>query len=139
MSDYRKEYQSKLCTVEEAVSILKTGDNVIVGTGATAPVTILNKLHLAADHADEINMLFMAGDNNYPFLTDPKYAGVFHNNSVFSGKGDRIAYARNTASYVPAHLYVYSNQQVSNVTGSNAYYAARMSRTFEQTIPTGGN
>ena len=42
-------------------------------------------------------------------------------------------------SYVPAHLYVYSNQQVSNVTSSNAYYAARMSRTFEQTIPTGGN
>lgn len=42
-------------------------------------------------------------------------------------------------SYVPAHLYVYSNQQVRNVTGSDAYYAARMSRTFEQTIPTGGN
>ena len=42
-------------------------------------------------------------------------------------------------SYVPAHLYVYSNQQVSNVTSSNSYYAARMSRTFEQTIPTGGN
>lgn len=42
-------------------------------------------------------------------------------------------------SYVPAHLYVYSNQQVSNVTSSNAYYATRMSRTFEQTIPTGGN
>lgn len=42
-------------------------------------------------------------------------------------------------SYVPAHLYVYSNQQVSNVTSSDAYYAARMSRTFEQTIPTGGN
>lgn len=42
-------------------------------------------------------------------------------------------------SYVPAHLYVYSNQQVSNVTSSDAYYAARMSRAFEQTIPTGGN
>lgn len=42
-------------------------------------------------------------------------------------------------SYVPAHLYVYSNQQVSNVTSSGAYYAARMTRTFEQTIPTGGN
>lgn len=42
-------------------------------------------------------------------------------------------------SYVPAHLYVYSNQQVSNVAGSDAYYADRMSRTFEQTIPTGGN
>lgn len=42
-------------------------------------------------------------------------------------------------SYVPAHLYVYSNQQVSNVTGSDAYYADRMSRTFEQIIPTGGN
>ena len=42
-------------------------------------------------------------------------------------------------SYVPAHLYVYSNQQVSNVTSSDAYYAARISRTFEQTIPTGGN
>ena len=42
-------------------------------------------------------------------------------------------------SYVPAHLYVYSNQQVSNHTNSDAYTADRMSRTFEQVIGTGGN
>ena len=42
-------------------------------------------------------------------------------------------------SYVPAHLYVYSNQQVSNHTNSDAYMADRMSRTFEQVVGTGGN
>ena len=41
--------------------------------------------------------------------------------------------------WVPAHLYVYSNQQVTNYVTSNAYDAARITRTFEQTIPTGGN
>ena len=41
--------------------------------------------------------------------------------------------------WVPAHLYVYSNQQVKNYVTSNAYDAARITRTFEQTIPTGGN
>lgn len=104
MKDIMQEYRDKLRTPEEVVRILKTGNNVIFGTGATAPVTILNKMHLAAEQADDLNMLFMAGDKNFPFLTDPKYAGVFHNNSVFSGRGDRVGYARNTVSYVPAHL-----------------------------------
>ena len=42
-------------------------------------------------------------------------------------------------SYVPAHLYVYSNQQVTNTADTGMYMADRMSRTFEQLIPTGGN
>lgn len=42
-------------------------------------------------------------------------------------------------SYVPAHLYVYSNQQVTNTADTGMYMADRMSRTFEQLIPAGGN
>lgn len=41
--------------------------------------------------------------------------------------------------WVPAHLYVYSNQQVTNYVLSDAYEAAVMTRTFEQTISAGGN
>lgn len=41
--------------------------------------------------------------------------------------------------WVPAHLYVYSNQQVTNYVTSDAYEAAVMTRTFEQTISAGGN
>ena len=41
--------------------------------------------------------------------------------------------------WVPAHLYVYSNQQVTNHVLSDAFEAARMTRTFEQTIPARGN
>ena len=40
---------------------------------------------------------------------------------------------------IPAHLYIYSNQQVTNYSTSNLYNAARVSRTFVQTIGTGGN
>lgn len=41
--------------------------------------------------------------------------------------------------WVPAHLYVYSNQQVTNHVLSDAFDAARITRTFEQTIPARGN
>lgn len=41
--------------------------------------------------------------------------------------------------WVPAHLYVYSNQQVTNNIFSDAFDAARIARTFEQTIPARGN
>ena len=35
---------------------------------------------------------------------------------------------------VPVHLYVISNQQVTNYVTSRAYYGTRISRTLEQTI-----
>lgn len=41
--------------------------------------------------------------------------------------------------WVPAHLYVYSNQQVTNYVTSDAFHAARVTRTLEQTISAGGN
>ena len=41
--------------------------------------------------------------------------------------------------WVPAHLYVYSNQQVSNYVSSDVFDAARFTRTLEQTISIGGN
>lgn len=37
-------------------------------------------------------------------------------------------------SYVPAHLYVYSNQQVTNYARSDGYVGVRMTRTIEQTV-----
>lgn len=40
---------------------------------------------------------------------------------------------------VPAHLYVYANQEVSNYIASDHYTGCRMTRTFEQTIAPGGN
>lgn len=43
------------------------------------------------------------------------------------------------AKRVPAHLYVYSNQQVTNYSNGNQYAAARVVRIFEQTIGTGGD
>ena len=41
--------------------------------------------------------------------------------------------------WVPAHLYIYSNQQVTNSGETGGYYAARCARTFEQVIGIGGN
>lgn len=35
---------------------------------------------------------------------------------------------------IPAHLFVISNQQVTNYCVSRAYYGTRISRTYEQTI-----
>lgn len=41
--------------------------------------------------------------------------------------------------WVPAHLYVYSNQEVTNYIPSDKWTGARVARTFEQTISPGGN
>ena len=41
--------------------------------------------------------------------------------------------------WVPAHLYIYSNQQVTNYSATDMGCTARITRTFEQTIGTGGN
>lgn len=37
-------------------------------------------------------------------------------------------------NYVPTHLYVYSNQQVTNYVRSDGYVGVRMTRTIEQTV-----
>ncbi|KAI1283759.1 4-hydroxybutyrate coenzyme A transferase [Halotydeus destructor] len=91
-------------SVEEAVSTIKSGDNVYLHSMAATPKTAIkamvdhgvnNKLQNVTCH----NSLLLCDD-----LGSPKCQGVFRSNSVFVGEGLRGAVSEGRADFTPIFL-----------------------------------
>lgn len=103
-------------------------ERVMMRINQTVPYTLW-------DLADELRRLF---GTEFTLTVDPERCVI--RIIVTSDRYGAVALLHDLIySRVPAHLYVISNQQVTNVGESDGYYAARCARTFEQVIGIGGN
>ena len=102
--DYREIYRQKVISVDAALRLVHSRCTVTFSSGVAGPLSILRRFHEVAGWADGIHVLTSSSQEEYPYLVDPAYRGVFDTDVVFSSPGDRAAYARGTASYLPAHL-----------------------------------
>lgn len=83
--DWKKEYESKLVSVEEAASKIVSGDNGWFGPCSAAPIQVLEAI---ADRVEELeNVDLMSALVLYPFkfLKSPKYIGRINYHTVFYG------------------------------------------------------
>lgn len=98
-------------------------------------IRVLNKLATVApftwwDLKDRLTELF---GNDYTVTQDPQNCWIKFN--VTSDRYGAVPLLRDVIhELVPVHLYVYSNQQVTNFIQSDTCFGARMTRTFVQTI-----
>lgn len=87
------------------------------------------------DLRDELTSLF-GSDYSLEVNAEESWVKVY----VTSDRYGALALLRDVIyKWIPAHLYIYSNQQVTNNIASAGYYACNVGVTFEQVIGTGGN
>lgn len=94
----------RLVEPEEAVSRIPSGSRIFIGSGAAAPLTLLEALvrpDVGPDDAQTIGILTL-GDNP---LADPALAERFRHNALFIGPNVREAVADGRADYTPIHLH----------------------------------
>ncbi len=98
------EYKKKKCSLEEAVSIVKSNDRVYISGNAATPMTLTQALAMRKDELTnvEITHVLLFGDDP---LSKPGMAGHFRHNSLFVGPGDRAAVNEGRADYIPVFLY----------------------------------
>jgi len=98
------DYKKKICSLQEAVSVVKSGDRVYVSGNAASPMTLTRALAGRRDELRdvEITHVLLAGDDP---LSKPEMEGHFRHNSLFVGPADRKAINDGRADYVPVFLY----------------------------------
>lgn len=98
------DYNRKLQSAEEAVSLIKSGDRVYYGGNAAIPQTLVRTL--AQRHGQlkdvQLNHVLLIGDDP---LSTPGMEQHFRHNSLFVGPADRKAVNDGRADYVPIFLH----------------------------------
>ncbi len=96
-------YQERIVTADEAVSVIKPGDRVFVGTGCATPVTLVQALERIDPPLPDVQL--------YHFLTTGAVAHEngapkthYRHRSFFIGSDVRVAAALGIADYVPISL-----------------------------------
>lgn len=98
------DYKQKCCSLEEAVSVVKSGDRVYISGNAATPFQLMEVLSQRKDELQnvEISHVLLMGDDP---LSKPGMEGHFRHNSLFVGPADRKAVNEGRADYIPVFLY----------------------------------
>ncbi|HTR82549.1 MAG TPA: acetyl-CoA hydrolase/transferase C-terminal domain-containing protein [Bacteroidota bacterium] len=101
--NWLEQYKSKIRTVEEAVSIVKSEDRIFVSGNAATPLVLMRGLAERSNelYHVELNHLLLLGDDP---LSKPGMEQHFRHNSLFVGPADRRAIADGSGDAVPVHL-----------------------------------
>lgn len=98
------DYKTKKCSLEEALSIVKSGNRVYISGNAATPLDLMEALARRKDELQnvELSHVLLFGDDP---LAKPEMAGHFRHNSLFVGPADRAAVNEGRADYIPVFLY----------------------------------
>ncbi len=98
------EYKKKSCSIEEAVSVVKSKDRVYISGNAATPFRLTEALAQRKDDLQsvEITHVLLLGDDP---LSKTDMEGHFRHNSLFVGPADRAAVNDGRADYTPVFLY----------------------------------
>ncbi len=98
------DYKGKKCSIDEAVSVVKSNDRIYVSGNAATPFGLMDALEKRKDelHNVELAHVLLFGDEP---LSKPGMEGHFRHNSLFVGPADRVAVNAGKADYIPVFLY----------------------------------
>lgn len=99
-----EEYKKKLCSAEEAVSIIKSETRIYVSGNAATPFPLVRALAARKkelENVDVVHVLLLGDDP----LSQPGMEGHFRHKSLFVGPADRKAVNEGKADYFPIFLY----------------------------------
>ncbi len=97
------QYKKKVVSLEEAVSVVKSGDRIFISGNAATPTLLANGLAKRKDDLRdvEVNHILVLGEDS---LSKPGMESHFRHNSLFVGAADRQAIQEGRSDYVPVHL-----------------------------------
>ncbi|MBS1198794.1 MAG: Ach1, partial [Proteobacteria bacterium] len=97
-------FKSKVISIDEALSKIKSNDCVISALGAAEPKAILEQLHTIADRVRGVTVSTTLPLHNGRWFTDPAMKGHFMHQPWFATGASRKADGLGTCSFVPCHL-----------------------------------
>ena len=103
MKDWREYYKSRICTAEEAVQCIKSGDTVVVGHACAEPQTLTRAMSERYQELENVKVVHRVGQGKSLYV-QPKTEGHFRHISLFGGPSTRQAIAEGRADFIPRNI-----------------------------------
>ena len=100
---WRKSWGSKVTTAAEALRVVKSGDRVFVGSGASTPQHLVEALCARAPELSDVEILHIMTLGAAPY-SGKGQEEAFRHAALFIGSNVREAVQRGDADYIPIHL-----------------------------------
>ena len=101
--DWKVWYQEHLCTAQEAVQRIRSGDRVVVAHATGEPSLILDAMVENAPQYERVEVVHMVAMGKAAYCK-PEYDRHFHHNSFFLGATSRAAAAEGRADFTPVYF-----------------------------------
>ncbi len=100
---WQAKYTSKVVTAEEAVKVIKSGDNIVVQPGCAAPLELIRAMVKRKDDLFDVNIyhILIVGDLPY---AKPGMEKHFKHKAFFIGGNTRKAVNEGRAEFIPIFL-----------------------------------
>ncbi|MBN1243509.1 MAG: acetyl-CoA hydrolase/transferase family protein [Spirochaetales bacterium] len=107
MSRWDDEYRSRVRTIDEAISCIESGFDVVVGQCASEPQGTMARLHTLAPAVRDVRVFSVLTLKPYDFYMKPEMQGHFELASWFHAPGSRAALkaGTGTVTFVPNMLH----------------------------------
>lgn len=99
-----EDYKAKLTTVEEAVKVIKPGDNVHIHPGVAEPISLVNAMTARAPELRDVRVWHLLTFGPAPYMA-PEMASHFRHMAYFTGPNARHAVNEGRAEYIPIYLF----------------------------------
>ncbi len=90
-------------TIEQAVSLIKSGDHVFIHSVAANPQRLVNAMTNRAGELRDVKIYHLHTEGEAPY-TKPEYAGSFKTNALFIGANVRSGFESGQVDYIPNFL-----------------------------------
>jgi acyl-CoA hydrolase len=108
-------YQSKIISLQAALTMVQTGNRIVVGMVANEPHDFLSQLHTIDANIHDVNITNCLPLMEADFFTKKEYAHRFSIDSWFLSRSLRKAYANGNISFIPNHLHLAGVRRLEHV------------------------
>ncbi|MGE5430478.1 MAG: acetyl-CoA hydrolase/transferase family protein [Syntrophomonadaceae bacterium] len=102
-ANWLKNYTSKLISADEAVKVIKSGDNIAIQPGCAVPMELVRAMVRRKDDLENVNIYHILTVGPVPYL-EPGMEKHFRHTAFFIGGNSRQAVNEGRADFVPIFL-----------------------------------
>ncbi|MGE5351242.1 MAG: acetyl-CoA hydrolase/transferase family protein [Acidobacteriota bacterium] len=102
-ANWLKNYTSKLISADEAVKVIKSGDNIAIQPGCAVPMELVRAMVRRKDELENVNIYHILTVGPVPYL-EPGMEKHFRHTAFFIGGNSRQAVNEGRADFVPIFL-----------------------------------
>lgn len=98
-----KIYNNKLLSADDAVKVIKSGDNIVVQPGCACPLEVVKAMVRRKDELKNVTLYHILVVGDLPYL-HPGMEKHFKHKAFFTGANSRAAVNKGTAEFIPIFL-----------------------------------